>query len=129
ITGCTAQNQIEIKDNTAFPEIVIEAESDITCLDSEILLDASNSNGSPTVSYQWFDTQNNPINGQTENYIQVYEPGTYTLRLEDSETGCINEKSVTVEDIRTDIQFSRTGNTDLKCTERSTLLGVQMPGN
>ncbi|MGB5944340.1 MAG: T9SS type B sorting domain-containing protein [Leeuwenhoekiella sp.] len=72
----------------------------LSCEDENLTLDGSGSSGVGMLSYLW-STPDGTIEGSsTEAQLIVSSPGTYTLEVTDTQTGCSHTAAVTVTDDR-----------------------------
>ena len=79
------------------PVIDFETPEKISCLtNQEVVVDATNSIVFPTVEIQWSDPDGNSL-PQDELSLTVDAPGSYTLLLLDTQTGCSDSQIIVVE--------------------------------
>jgi gliding motility-associated-like protein len=93
--GCTETADVVVTDLSQNPDAVAMADP-ITCVVNQITIDGSGSSTGPNYTYQWTTTDGNIVSGSNQLNPTVDEPGTYTLVVEDTNTGCDNMVSVTV---------------------------------
>ncbi len=94
--GCSASDQVEIIPDADLP-VAVAVEADVlTCAVGSVILDASNSEQGPTISYEWQDSNNTPISEDLQ--VEVTEPGVYTIIVTNNENNCVSQDLVTVEE-------------------------------
>ena len=92
--GCSAETTIDVAEDTTEPSPNAIVSGQLTCQTGNVMLDGSGSTGSGTISYQWFDPNNNSFS--TAPNPNATTPGTYTLVITDSANGCTASTTVTV---------------------------------
>ncbi len=100
INGCTSTDDILVDQDINPPIVLIANPEILTCVITEISLDASNSSQGTDFQYTW-TTQNGNIiaGGQTLN-PEVNSPGTYLLTIQNTENGCTQSSPIgVVEDV------------------------------
>ena len=91
VTGTTSQGCVNT-DNVnvvvlMLPQISMVASTPTSiCQNEEVILNCSSVS---TVALQWY-CNNQPINGATQNLIQVNQQGNYYVSAQSSSTGCVN---------------------------------------
>ena len=95
LTGCSAQDQVSIDQNTQLPEAEAGAEQLIDCITPQVTLNGS-SNGAPQLLYQWSTPNGNIATGSNSLSPVVDAPGDYYFTVTDSTNGCIAIDSVIV---------------------------------
>lgn len=95
ITGCENIDILLITSLEVYPLINLVSIGELNCIDAEITLDGSNSQSGESISFSWYDEDNNLIATGDEN-IQVTEEGTYYLELVDEDNGCTNRDTIMV---------------------------------
>jgi len=120
---CTDTSLFAVNASADFPVVEIGTVGDLTCLDTVLMLDASNSSQGMPFSAQWNGIG---INGNTDLIQTINTPGTYQLVITNTNNGCTQSKSVTViENIQTpDIVIN--GNRFLDCETATAFLEVQI---
>lgn len=68
----------------------------ITCEDSSIFLDGSASTSGSEITYLWTTTDGFILNAETTTTPEINQPGTYTLTVTNTLTGCTDSDSITV---------------------------------
>ena len=94
--GCIAQSTVIIDSNADFPEIEFNDPVEINCDQLTSLLDASSSNGTGTLSFEWFDENGTLLSD--EPGFEVDAAGTYRLVLTDTDSDCTIEEMIIVTD-------------------------------
>jgi hypothetical protein len=85
-------------------EVIIEAlpiadagsGPEITCTNSVVMLSGTNSSQGSEFLYTWSTVDGGPITNPTSLNPEVSEPGTYTIAVENTLTGCVNYDDVVV---------------------------------
>jgi len=95
ITGCENSAFLDIPSLQEYPLISLESNGILTCENMNVTLDGSNSQMGNTISYNWYDVEENLI-GSDQQMIDVDEEGIYFLELVDSENGCTNRDTIEV---------------------------------
>lgn len=91
-TGCTSSSSVTISENTIPPSAVISSSApQLSCITSNITLDASSSTTQGGVNYQW------STNANTAS-ITISLAGTYTVTITDTGNGCTASTSVTINE-------------------------------
>ncbi len=93
--GCTAEAMATVNEQMDLPTPAPEADGFLSCINEVVTLSGGNSSGNEPLTYQWFDTNGNPI-GAGES-VTVAQQGVYTLVVTDGVNGCIAEEAVVVD--------------------------------
>jgi gliding motility-associated-like protein len=94
--GCVTSEEIEITQDIVQPEIHIEAGgTELTCETTSVTLTAIVDAIQGEPSYRWGLS----INAPTTSSIEVSEPGTYTVYITDSATGCITSEDIEISQV------------------------------
>jgi len=93
--GCIATQSVTINADFKEPEVNVATPEAITCMRSEVMLDATASTLSSDFTVQWLDPTGNVLPG-TDLTIVVAEAGVYQLQITQAENGCTGTRSVTV---------------------------------
>ena len=110
--GCTANDDVTIEQDITDPTVEITGVQTLTCAVDEITLTAVASDD--VVSYLW-------SNGSTESFIDVTEPGDYSVTVT-AANGCAASDEVTVEQDITDPILSLEVSGILTCDVHSVTL-------
>jgi gliding motility-associated-like protein len=84
--GCTSSDVVNVTDDFTAPSADAGPDQILDCLSNSVILDASNSQQGPNISYTWEDSNNNEIGTGTN--IIVNAADTYTLVVTDASNGC-----------------------------------------
>ena len=102
-TGCqtTSASSVEILQDSNIPVAMIDSDATantLTCLNENVLLDASASTPSGSLTYLWEDDMGNVLG--TEATVMVSNPATVTLTIVDGNNNCDASTSfVVIEDM------------------------------
>ncbi|OFX89357.1 MAG: hypothetical protein A2W99_13755 [Bacteroidetes bacterium GWF2_33_16] len=98
VTGCTASESVVVTSNNSIPTINVFTGSPdpITCTDKTEILNAD-ATAVVNKSILWTTSGGGVIDTDpTQNSITVSAPGTYVVRIENTDNGCFSNKGVTV---------------------------------
>lgn len=97
--GCQTILETSIADNADFPLAATVVQGELNCYESEVSISAEGSS-TQNVYYQWFAPNGSVLPG-TGPYIEVEEPGTYTLWVTGIDNQCTTEAQaeVTINEI------------------------------
>ncbi len=118
--GCTAIDVASVDAFTTPPTVDANASGLLTCADTEITLDGSNSAGSGTLTFEWLDENNQPIGSTSQQ--EVANTGTYTLQVTDNSNGCTASEVVLVFENVTPPTANAGTNPTLTCDQTSVTL-------
>ena len=93
--GCTAITDIVISEDFDEPLVDPGLPFTITCIESEGVLDASNSSG-VDLFYEWVDASGNVISNDAMVATEI--SGTYTLNVTDLSNGCTASAEIVIDD-------------------------------
>ncbi len=116
-TGCTATDTVIIASNMDTPTADAGMTMSISCGDSTVVLDGSNSTMGNDVAYQWLGI--GIVADGNENTLTptVETTGTYTLVVTNSNSQCTAESTVVVnDDFSTPVAMVSDFNPDITCT-------------
>ncbi len=120
---CTDTSSFTVNASVDFPVVDINTVGELTCLDSVVVLDASNSSEGMPFSAQWNGIG---ISGNTDLIQTVNAPGTYQLVITNTNNGCTQSESVTVvENVETPV-IAINGNRFLDCETATASLDIQI---
>jgi len=129
ITGCENTDQIVVTDLEDYPIIDIETPNFISCYDSEVVIDATNSQSGPNIIYNWYTGLNVLIGGENGDTLGVDQGGVYILQLLDTLNGCENFDTVMVESFL-EVPLSQAAeDVFLPCEETATNLNLNVLSN
>jgi PKD repeat protein len=97
LNGCSLQESVEVE---GIPSPIANAGDDgvLGCGVDSIMLDATESTSGPDIAYLWTTTNGHILRGETGLTPEVDSPGIYTLRVTDTNVGCVSEDQVEVTD-------------------------------
>ena len=96
--GCVNDLDIEIFEDILAPSLDIAIPDTLTCNQTEIVIDASNSSQIGNIfTYSWDSTDGNITNGNNTLMPNVNQAGTYTLTITNEQNNCISQADITVE--------------------------------
>ncbi|MGK0363057.1 MAG: gliding motility-associated-like protein [Saprospiraceae bacterium] len=98
-TNCTSADTILVAMDTLSPSPIIVAENggNINCFQDTITLDAANSEPIGDLDYQWHTTSGNIITPANLAEISLNQGGNYVLNITNTENGCVNDTTITVQ--------------------------------
>ncbi|RMD71674.1 MAG: hypothetical protein D6818_07540, partial [Bacteroidetes bacterium] len=90
--GCSATDSVEVLENSATPQIVVDVSGELTCVVDTVQLDASATTG-VQLQYAWAG----PCVGQSDQSTALATcPGTYSVTVTDLSNGCADSMQVAV---------------------------------
>jgi len=92
--GCEKDTMITIMEDLVQPTIDIETPGQLTCIDDEVMLDASNSSSGAEYNYEW--TSANTITNPTTATPTVEAVGNYVLTITNTNNGCESTENIDV---------------------------------
>lgn len=119
---CPSEASISVEANTTAPNAVIAPPTALTCVEEDVVLDASASTGQATLSYSWTTINGNILSGEDSELAQVDRAGGYILIVEDSANGCTVSEAIQVTEDRTLPIVDAGTDLLLACDEESTAL-------
>ena len=124
-TGCTASSSVSVVLESGFPVIATAVPGPLTCINTTQILSSSGSSTGPNFNYNWTTTNGNISLGANTPSPTITEPGTYTLQITNSATGCTTIATVQVlQDTLAPIALILTPSDTLTClTAQLELLG------
>jgi gliding motility-associated-like protein len=96
VNGCSATKQITIEDQTEYPIVNVANPGRLNCKDSQVLIDASQSQDGATIVYLWYDATQTLIPNGNQKTILVNTIGTYYLVVQDTANGCTNRDTIEI---------------------------------
>ncbi|MBK9272149.1 MAG: gliding motility-associated C-terminal domain-containing protein [Saprospiraceae bacterium] len=97
LNGCEAKDSLWINDLRKIPDLEAGAGDTITCLNSQITLNAI-TNPSDTLLYQWFTNGGNILSGENTPDVLINQKGWYFLSVHNPSNGCSNFDSVFIDE-------------------------------
>ncbi len=99
VNGCTQTVDLGVNQDITLPNVVINDPDILTCLVTEIGLDATGSSVGTEFEYDWSTGPGgNILTGQSTLNPLVDEAATYTLTVLDTTNGCESEASIEVDE-------------------------------
>lgn len=120
--GCTETDETTVISNVNVPIIVIAAPEDLTCIVTQVTLDATGSSTGADISYLWTTANGNIVSGETTLMPMVDAGGEYTLTITNSANGCINSSTVSVTEDNIPPIAEAGANMVLNCNNTSVVL-------
>ncbi len=94
--SCSQTDTVTVTENGDAPEIILLQPELLTCLTTEIIIDASGSVSGLDYLNEWTTTSGNIISGATTLLPTVDAPGEYTLTITNTQNGCTATSTTTV---------------------------------
>ena len=95
-TGCESTDEVVIDSNSEVPRADAGRDLIIGCNANTVELRGDNSSAGSQYSYLWTTTDGTMISGQNTPVVTVDAPGTYTLTVDNNNTGCSNSDDAVV---------------------------------
>lgn len=94
--GCQSETSVTVIENVVYPEAAAGPDQHLDCQMTTATLDGSSSSMGDTLTYRWYDSdqQINPITDTT--VIQVDVAGTFILEITNYSNGCVAFDTVSV---------------------------------
>ncbi len=122
-SACADTTLFTVNASVDIPVVEIAEVDQLTCLDTVVTLNASNSSLGGPFSAQWTGIG---INGNTDLVQTTTAPGTYQLVITNTDNGCTSSASVTVVDNAQPPVVAINGNRFLDCATNTASLEVQI---
>lgn len=120
--GCSSTDQVAVPVDTLPPPIGIAAPDSLTCIRSDVLIDATASAQGNMISYFWSGP--GIVGGDTSLTPLVNQPGVYQISVTNGETGCTATATVNIiENIQPPVAEAGDG-FELNCTVENGLLSA-----
>lgn len=94
--GCSAIDSVDVVLDSNSPVAVATAPQIIDCTHPVVIVNGIGSSLGSNFNYNWTTTDGNIVSGAGTLFLNVDEPGTYTLTVTNSLNACTNEASVTL---------------------------------
>ena len=94
--GCTQSSSVSVTANTLAPTAAIQAPAAITCVATQVTIDASQSSTGSGFTYAWSSTDGIILSGGTTLNPIVTAAGTYSLLITNTSNGCTTTGTATV---------------------------------
>jgi gliding motility-associated-like protein len=117
MNGCTATDTVVVTQEVAFPFSEAGPDQAITCDQSLIILDGTNSQTGNAIVYEWTGPAGAAISGTTTLNPIVSDPGLYFLAVRDTSNGCVTTDSVTVALLTTPPDLPSVDVPDFTCVD------------
>jgi gliding motility-associated-like protein len=93
--GCSASQTVQVSDNIVLPQAEAGPPFTLTCAENQATLQGSGSTGN-IYSYAWSTVGGQIVSGANSPNPVVGEPGTYTLLVTNTSTGCSQTDNVQI---------------------------------
>ncbi|RMF31231.1 MAG: hypothetical protein D6765_02090, partial [Bacteroidetes bacterium] len=100
LTGCSTEKSTRVEEDRQPPQAALAPPAPLTCASETTLLDGTGSSQGSSYAYWWTTPAGSFPADPTELTLGVHQPGTYALRVLDTQNGCWQEAIVEVEDHR-----------------------------
>ncbi|MBL7807632.1 MAG: SprB repeat-containing protein [Saprospiraceae bacterium] len=94
--GCSTFDNISVLADNSFPHISIVPPANLSCNQSQVVIDAPNTSAGPEYTYQWTTPNGHIVSGETTLQLTVDAPGLYELKVTNTMLGCSRKAGVTV---------------------------------
>ena len=94
--GCTNSTSVYTDENNTAPFAYAGEDKSLNCNFTSILINASFSSSGPNFTYSWITYDGNIVAGATTLYPRVDTAGTYTLKVTNTQNGCMSLDSMEV---------------------------------
>ena len=94
LTGCSASETVNVTQDIDEPSVDLATAEDLTCINQSVALQGTGAGGLNFL-YEWSD-----VNGviSNTNSATATNPGVYTLTVTNTDNGCSNFESLTIEE-------------------------------
>ena len=96
VNGCTSTDNTIVTVNTTPPTVSVSAPAVLTCIQTQAPLNGSGSQVGPGITYTWTTQGGNIVGPANGNQAMANAPGSYTLLVTNTATGCTNSSTVAV---------------------------------
>lgn len=96
--GCTSTASTTVTSNANLPVAVAQPSGIITCVQTNVILNANGSTAGPTITYQWATGDGQIVSGQGTQQLTVSSAGTYTLIVNNTSNNCSATFAIDVTD-------------------------------
>lgn len=127
--GCASQDTVVVTQSSDVPTAQASEPGDLTCIVSEITIDAQGSSTGTEFTYEWTTTDGNIVSGATTLTPVVDQAGTYTLRVLNTTNNCEAFTSAVVEANQLGTPITLLDVTQLTCEVLEVPLSVEVPAN
>lgn len=98
--GCTATTTAQVGFTGDLPTVVAADSLALTCAVTQVELDGTGSSAGPEYAYLWTTQSGNILSGANTLTPLVDQPGSYTLHVTDTNTGCEDSITISVLDLQ-----------------------------
>ena len=127
--GCTSIDEVTITQDVDLPVVAIANPAILNCILDDQLLNGSGSSQGTEFSYTWSTPDGQIISGANAINSTIGEPGTYTLTVLNTLTGCENSTTTEVEQNIIDPTVDISAADTLTCTFTTVDLAATASGN
>lgn len=96
VSYCVTHDTVRVIERLNPPVINIQVPGILNCINTNVIIDASNSTQGANISYSWSSPNGNIVSGQNSLTPAVDATGVYTLTITDEDTGCSASESIEV---------------------------------
>ncbi len=100
--GCVDTASITITQDAQVPVVQIAPFGELNCTNTTLTLDASGSSAGNGFMFSWSTPDGNIVSGATTLTPVIDAPGSYTLQVNNTNSGCVASSTVTVVENRVD---------------------------
>ncbi len=122
-TGCVGRDTVVVGLDTVSPTLALPAAELLTCARDSIDLTSLTDPGQEPLQYTWSTTDGTIPGSNDGPGIRTGTPGQYRLLLESTDNGCLTERTIRVNEDRTDPVAEAGPDLALDCRDR------QLPPN
>lgn len=97
VSGCTDEYFVFVTEDQDPPDAIALVDDDLGCGGGTVTIDGSLSSFGDEFTYQWTSSNGNIVSGANEQSPVVDVAGEYTLVVTNTENGCTDQTTVTVE--------------------------------
>jgi gliding motility-associated-like protein len=112
VNGCEVTRVVTVTEDRELPEVVIGSPEEITCTRSMVILSSEGSSTGTEYDYQWMTANGEISGGSTGTTVSATSAGDYTLIITNTENGCVDSTSVSVEEnenVVTGVKYTQSG--------------------
>lgn len=96
LNGCTAVDSVQLIENYATPNTLLQPADTLNCVDTLITLDGSLSDSGPGLAFTWQNLSSGASTTTASLFFDIEEAGAYTLSIQDTVSGCTSADTVLV---------------------------------
>ncbi|HLP95305.1 MAG TPA: T9SS type A sorting domain-containing protein [Saprospiraceae bacterium] len=96
VEGCSVVDHIVVWTDNTFPQISIVPPANLSCNQSQVVIEAPNTSTGPQYTYEWTTPNGHIVSGGNTLQVTVDAPGLYELKVTDNDLGCSRKNGVTV---------------------------------